>query len=443
MEYSAVDLSPVKKKVTFKITPEDVDNAIAGAVNRYRTSARINGFRKGKVPPAVIEKLYHDKVYADARQALISGHLAEALAKMDVQPCSSLDVSTDAESLARGHEYAFSVEFEIYPGFEIPDYQGIEVDQVKTEVADEEVNSVIDRLLQSKASLVHSEYKGPVIDGQIANINFQAYENGQARADIHAENFDMDVVEDTIDDFERLVRSIHVGEEKEGEVHFPEDFFVKKLAGKTLVMKVRLNAIKERELPVLDDDFARTLGFDNVDKFRGSVFETCRRSRENLNKGRTEKTILDTLLQKTDFALPESIVNTQLRIIIGDLAARLEMQGRTLGALGKSAEELEKEFMPQAERMARDQIILLAIARKEGLSVSENEVLGHIYRESIMNGQDFATLKGQYENSGMIHILHDRLLADKTMDLIYDKAVITYVDKPVPEVDEKADAGTI
>ena len=247
------------------------------------------------------------------------------------------------------------------------------------------------------------------------------------------ENFDLALGEhQALEDFEALVKTIPYGQEGEGEIRFPDDFIAKDLAGKTVTMKVKVHAVKERKLPELNDDLAKSLGLDNVDKLKETITRSYTQSRENLNKSAAQKTMLDRLLKMVDFPLPESLLDIQMRTLLTDLKARLERQGKGLESLGKSPEELRKEMLPQAEELARIQVLLLSIAKKEGLEVSDQEVNTHIYQESLRSGEDFKALRESYERSGLIFVLRDRLLADKAMDRIYAKAKVTEVEPREP-----------
>lgn len=432
VEYSAEDLSPVKKKIVITTEPQEVEAAIMGAVALYKTSVQLDGFRKGKVPASVIEQRFRDKIYEEARQDLINVHINEVMQNLDVQPLSGINVD-GAEALERGKGYAYSIEFEVLPTFDLPPYEGMEVEQEKVEVKEQEVADVIERIRRDRAQLVPVDGAGPAVDGQVASIDFAAYENGQPLEGVKAENFDLALGEhQALEDFEALVKTIPYGQEGEGEIRFPDDFIAKDLAGKTVTMKVKVHAVKERKLPELNDDLAKSLGLDNVDKLKETITRSYTQSRENLNKSAAQKTMLDRLLKMVDFPLPESLLDIQMRTLLTDLKARLERQGKGLESLGKSPEELRKEMLPQAEELARIQVLLLSIAKKEGLEVSDQEVNTHIYQESLRSGEDFKALRESYERSGLIFVLRDRLLADKAMDRIYAKAKVTEVEPREP-----------
>lgn len=440
MEYSAEDISPVRKKVVITTEPQEVEAAIMGAVALYKTSVQVDGFRKGKVPASVIEQRFRDKIYEEARQDLINVHINDVMQKLDVSPLSGLDVDTP-DTFDRGKGFSYTIEFEVLPTFDLPPYEGMDVEQEKVVLDEKEVQDVLDRILRDRAKLVPIDGTGPAVDGQVATVDFAAFDNGEPIEGVKAESFDLALGErQALEDFEALVKTVKYGEEGEGEIRFPDDFLAKDLAGKTVTMKVKVHAIKERQLPELNDELAKTLGLESVDKLKETIANSYIQSRTNLNKSAAQKNLLDGLLKMVQFELPPSLVETQMNTLLGDMAARLERQGRSLESLGKSIEELRKEAQPQADELARSQVLLLSIAKKEGLDVTDHEVTTQIYQLAMRTGEDFKSLREQYERSGMIFVLRDRMLADKAMDLVYAKANVKEVEPKAPEAGAAGDA---
>ena len=439
VEYKVEDVSPVKKKVSISIQPEEVTAAILGAVALYRNSVQIDGFRKGKVPTSIIEQRFHEKLYEEARQDLINVHINSVMQELSVSPLSGINVDGPA-TIERGKGYDYTIEFETLPVFDLPNYEGLEVEQEKVVIDQKEVQSVIDRLRRDKARFVPAEGDAPAVDGQVANVDFEAFDDGRPVPGIKAANFDLPLGEhQALDEFEALVKTIPAGSEGEGPISFPEDFLSKEVAGKTITMKVRVNAVKNVELPELDDEFARSMGVDSVEKLRQSLEKSYAQTRTSLVKGSAQKTLLDRLLKLVDFPLPETLVKIQQTTLLDDMAARLERQGRSLAALGKSEDELMAGFLPRAEELARSQVLLLSIAKKENLEVSDKEVQLQIYNECLRDGADFNQRREQYERSGLIFVLRDRMLADKAMDLIYSRAKVTEVEPKA--ADTEAEVG--
>ena len=441
MEYKTEELSPVKKKVVVTAEAQEVEAAIMGAIALYKTSLQLDGFRKGKVPAAVIERKFHDKIYEEARQDLVNVHLNEIMQSLGVSPVSGINFDGSG-MLERGSDYTYSIEFEVLPAFDLPLYEGMEEEQDKVVVKDGEVNEVIERIRRDNAALVPIDGLGPAVDGQVATLDFAAYEDGKPLENVKAENFDLAVGErQALEDFEALVKTIPYGQESEGEIHFPDDFIAPHLAGKTVTMRVKVHAIKERQLPELDDELAKKMGINTIDELRTKIADSYTKSRTELNKSATQKKLLDKLLSLTDFPLPESMVDIQVNTLLATRKSRLERAGKSLESLGKSMEELRKDVLPKAREITRCQVLMLTIAKKEGLEVSEQEINSHIYQASLQSGDDFNALRAQYERSGMIFALRDRLLADKAMELVYAKARITEVEPSENKETGGADKG--
>ncbi|MEG2172969.1 MAG: trigger factor [Desulfovibrionaceae bacterium] len=430
MEYILEDISPVKKKVQITVDPKEVEAAILAAVAVYRTTLQMDGFRKGKVPASVVEKRFHEKIYQEAKQDLVNVHINEVVTQLAVSPISSIDF--DGKDMVRGEAYVYSISFEVLPPFDLPGYEGLEVDEEKAEVKDAEVDEVVNRILRDRSDLVPVEGKGPAVDGQVVELDFAAFENGVALEGISAQNFQLSLGErQALDAFEDLVKTIPYGEEKEGEVTFPADFIAKDLAGKTVTMKVKVHAIKERKLPGMDDTLAKSVGYENVEKLRAGIVDSYMKSRKDLNKAAAQKTLLDRLLKMVDFVLPESMVETHTHTLVAETRARLERQGKSLESIGKTLEQLVADARPEAENITRVQVFLLTVAAKEGLEVTEQEVDQHLYQMCHRSGEDFKEVKDAYARSGMIFTLRDRLLSDKAMDAIYAKSTVTEVEPKV------------
>lgn len=423
MEYSVEDISPVKKKISVRALPGEVDAAIGAAVAVARESTRLDGFRKGKVPPSIIENRFHDHIYNEARQDLINAHLNQILNALSLNPVSGIEMEGADEPLKKGGEFAYTMEFEVMPDFQLPPYEGMEVEQEETVVDPGAIEAIFERMRRENATMEPVPGNAPAKDGEIANIDFEAFENGQPVPGAKAMNFDLEIgARQSLPEFEKLVKGIPVGNTAEEKITFPPDFIAESLAGKTVDMKVRVNAVKKLVLPELDDEFAKKMEVESLEKLREGVGKAYEVSSGQLHKSVAQKKLLDQMLKLCDFPLPPSYVDLQARFLLGDMGARLERHGKSLKSLGKSLDELLAEMRPQAETMAREQILLLGIAKKEGLEVQPNEVTREIYNNCARSGEDFRSTMHDMEQSGLIFQVRDRLLADKAMDLVYAKA---------------------
>ena len=436
MQYTTEDLTPVKKKITVTVPAEECDAALSAAIAMYRTSITLDGFRKGKVPASIIEKRFHTEIYKEATTDLVNVHINEIVTENKLVPVSRIDY--DGGDMERGADFVYSITFEVMPTFDLPAYEGFEVEQEEAEVNEEEISAVVERVRLNMAEVVTvGEARSPV-DNDIAVIDFEAVdEKGAPIAGIKADNFQLTLGQgQTLPDFETLVKGMKPGDASEGPVAFPADFFNPEFAGRTVTMKAKLHALKERKLPELDDAFAQKAGgFENMEKLRDSVRQSYMKSREDLNKSTAQKSLLDSLLKLVDFPVPDSLLESHVNIIVGDMQDRLERQGKNLASLGKSLEAVREEAKPEAEMRARSHIFLLAVARATNLAVSEQEVDLMLRRMAMQGGQDYNTIKDYYTKNNLLFALRDRMLADKGMDEVYSKASV----KLVPP--KKADPG--
>ncbi len=435
MEYTVEDVSPVKKKINIQVPTEEVHAALSAATAMYSKDVELKGFRKGKVPSSVVEGRFKKQIYNEATTDLINVHINQVMSEMQFNPLSRIDV--DAGLLERDQEFNYSVSFEVAPEFELPPYKGITIEEEEVQVDTGEVDQVINRIRDNMAEMVVMDEERPPRDNEAVVIDFEAFDDGKPIEGVKADNFQMTLGEGgALPDFEELVKELKPGETGTRNITLPEDFLNKELAGKPVLMQVTLHSIKEKKLPDVDDELAQKAGgFDSVDKLREVIEQSYKSTRKELHKSSAQKKALDDLKARVDFELPESLIQGRIQQKISDLQSQMEKKGKSLDSLGKSREELEEQFRPEAEDMAKSQLFLLAVANAEGLTVGEEEMDAYIQKQAQSGGQDPAELKKFYQDNNLMFALKDSLLADKAMDFIYQNAEI----KMVPP--EKSPAG--
>lgn len=438
MEYVVEDVSPVQKSVKVTVGPEEVNASLAGSVALAQSEAQMPGFRKGKIPADVVEKKFRDHIYKEARENLINVHINEIFEKTGLKPLGGLNIRGDEKPLEKDKEYVYSIDFEVLPEFETPRYEGLSVEEVKAEVKPENLEKLYERMRRDRAKIKPVEGAAPPRDGQIANVDFEFFDGGEPIKDLKVADFNLELGKgEALPDFEKLVKGIPAGNTGEGEIEFPADFIDPRLAGKKVTARVKVRAVKERELPPLDDEFAKSVGMENLEKLKELITKSYLENAKKLNRGAAQRKLLDSMLKTVDFPLPPSMVAMQIRLLLAELAANLEASGRGLEALGKTKEALYEDYRPQAEDIVRSQILLLAIAKKEDLEVSDQELARNIYEDCLRKGDDFKTVFENLERTGMLFHVRDRLLADKAMDLVYAKADVKEVEEPSGDEAEK------
>jgi len=427
MKYDVQDISPVERKISVTVPAEEANAAILTTIALYKTKYDVKGFRKGKAPASVIEGKFRGQIYNEATTDLINYHINDILNQLKLTPMSRINV--DAGLLARDEEFTYTLGFEIAPQFDLPTYIGLDVDEERVEVKDEEVAEVERRILDNQAKpKVISDVREPK-DGEIVTVSFGAYRDGEVISGIKAENFELTLGEgQALPEFEELIKTLTTGQSGEKDITFPADFINTELAGQTVTMKITLHAVKVKELPEMGDDVAKKAGFENVEKMREAIRQSYQESRKQLHKSAAQKKLLDGLVKLLDFPLPPSLVEDRIDRLIKDLEYRLDRKGKNLLSLGKTMEQLREEYRVEAEQSARAELLLLAVADKEGLSVNPQELDAALNRLAMQTRQDFMELKRYYEENNLVVALKDRLLMDKAMEFIYSKAQRREID---------------
>ena len=427
MEYTVTQISPVKTQINVSVPAEEATAALSTAVALFRSKADIKGFRKGKVPSSVVEQRFKKEIVSEATTDLINVHINDIMGELKLAPLAGLDVSEAA--LAKGEPLSYTFSFEHAPAFELPEYKGQSIEEEDVIVSDADIDAVIERVRKNLAEVAPISDNRTPVDGDVVSVTFEAFENGVAVPGVRAENFEMTLGEgQSLADFEALVKTVPAGSEGEGEMTFPADFINTDLAGRTVTMKVAVHVIKVRTLPPVDDELAKKAGnFEGLDKMREAITMSYKKSREDLHRSSAQKKLLDKLLAALDFPLPPTAVEQQLGQMVQEFVGQLERRGKSLESTGKSLAEIEGELRSQAEELVKTQIYLSAVAAKEELTVTPQEMDAFFYRLSTQVGQDVILLKRYYEDNGMMIMGRDKLLADKAADLIYASALVTKV----------------
>lgn len=429
MEYKVENLSSVKSRIDVEIPASEVNSTLAATANSYKNSIQIPGFRKGKVPMPLIEKRFHDEIYNEARQKIYEENVEELLTKIDLHPLSGFVIKNEDKPIEKDQIYRYSFEFEHLPKFELPEYKGLSVEQTKVIPNPAAVDQAIMRLKKLGSKLVRLDTQEPPKEGQIANINFEIVENGEIIKDHSANDFDLDIGSGLgIPDLETLVKGTPVGHTTEKEITFEPDFADKVLAGKTVTLRIKVNHVSEYDFSTFDKIVEKNN--NSYEQLVKTLEDSYKAEMEDINASVAKQKLLDSLLKMTDFELPEIFLEFEIDRALANMEQQLKEQGKSIKALGKTIEELKEQVKPQAEQRARGQTFLMAVADKENLEVSDEDVAQNIYDNCQRSGHNFYEVVDSMKKNGLIYRLKNNLLADKAMDFIYDKANVTFVDPP-------------
>ncbi|MFP5222154.1 MAG: trigger factor [Acidobacteriota bacterium] len=436
MDYTVTEVSPVETKIEVKVPAEEINASLMATTAIYRQNMDLRGFRKGKVPSSIVESKFRTQIMREAANDLMNVHINEIMSNLKYLAIAKLDVSP--VELVKDKDIDYVITFEHCPNFELPVYEGLEVEEEEALASDAEVGQVIERIRGNLAELkVVKEARLPQ-DGDVVVVSFNATENGEPVPGVRAENFQLSLGEgQALEDFEALVKKTMPGSDNTGTMSFPADFINQDLAGKTVDLNITVHIIKEKELPLIDDELAKKAGsFEGLEKLKEAISKSYVQSRQQLFKAAAQKKLLDAMLASVDFPLPPSLVEEQINLLVDDAKHKIERTGKAPEALGKSDEELRKEFEPKALEIVKSQLLLIKLSDKEGIETTPQEMDAYFMQVASRTGQDVLAVKQHYEQNGLVIPVRDKILADKAMELVYSKAKVTKV--PVKEAEAKA-----
>lgn len=364
-------------KLTIEVAPEELEKAIEGAYQKNKGKISISGFRKGKVPRQMIERMYGKEVfYEDAVNALIPEAYEKAVDECEEEIVSSPKI--EVEQVEAGKPFIFTAEVALKPEVKLGKYKGVKVEKADTEVTDEEVDKEIDKERESNARNIDVTDRA-VKDGDIVTLDFEGFVDGTAFEGGKGENYPLTIGSGTfIPGFEEQLVGAEIGKETEVNVTFPEDYQAEDLKGKAAVFKCTVKEIKEKELPTLDDEFASEVSeFETLAEYKADVKGRLEERKAKAAREAKEAAVIEEIIKDSDMEIPEAMIETQQRQMIDEFAQRIQMQGLTLEQYfqftGASYDQMIEQVKPQAEKRIQSRLVLEAVAAAEKIEATEED----------------------------------------------------------------------
>lgn len=366
-------------KLTIEVSAEDVEKALQQAYLKERKRISLPGFRKGKVPRQVIEKMYGPEVFYDeAANHMISEAYGKAYDECELEIASQPKV--EIVQLEKGKPFIFTAEVAVKPEVALGEYKGLKVDKVSAEVTDEEVDAEIEKERERNARTVDVTDRA-VQDKDQITLDFEGFVDGEAFEGGKGEDYPLTIGSGAfIPGFEDQLVGAEIGKETEVKVTFPEEYQAKELAGKEAVFKCTVKTIKVKELPELDDEFASDVSEEGetMEEYKAEVRGKLKERKEREAKEKKENQVVEQAVANAEIDLPEPMVDLQARQMADDFARRIMQQGMTLEQYfqftGLSEEKMMEELKPQAEKRIRTRLVLEAIVAAENIEVSDERL---------------------------------------------------------------------
>lgn len=401
-------------KLTIEVPAEELEKALESAFQKNKNKISVPGFRKGKVPRAMIEKMYGPAIfYEDAANELIPAAYEKALDECEEEIVSAPKV--DVVQIEKGKVFIFTAEVALKPEVTLGTYKGVKVEEADVAVTDEEVDAQIQTERENSARTINVEDRA-VKAGDITTIDFEGFVDGVAFDGGKGTDYPLTIGSGSfIPGFEEQLIGAEIGKETEVNVTFPEDYHAADLAGKPAVFKCTVKAIQEKELPELDDEFASEVSaFDTLEEYKADVKKTLEIKKADAAKSAKETAVIDAVIENATMEIPDAMVETEQRQMIEEFAQRIQMQGLTMEQYmqftGMTPQVMMEQTKPQALKRIQSRLVLEAVAKAENLSASE---------------EDFeAEIKDMAEKYQMEADKVKELLGEKGKDQVYEDLAI-------------------
>lgn len=408
MSYQVEDLGKNMKKLTIEASVEEFEQAIEKAYLKNKNKINIQGFRKGKAPRIIIEKMYGAEVfYEDAANELIPSAYEKAAQECGLEIVSRPEI--DVTQMEKGQPFIFTAEVAVKPEVTLGEYKGVEVAKQDTAVTEQELEEELNRVREQNSRTITVDNR-PVQDGDITIIDFEGFVDGVPFEGGKSENYSLTIGSHSfIDTFEEQLIGKNIGEQSEVHVTFPEEYHAKDLANKQAVFQVTVKEIKTKELPELDDDFAQDVSeFDTLEEYKKSVEASLQEKKEKAAKAAKENEAIEKVIENASMEIPDAMVDTQKRQMAEEFAQRVQMQGLTLEQYfqftGSNANKLMESLAPQALKRIQTRLVLEAVVKAENIEVTEEELEKEISDLAVsyqMEAEKLKELIGEKEKESM------------------------------------------
>ena len=414
-------------KLTIEVSAEDLEKAMQSAYQKAKGRISIPGFRKGKAPRKMIEQMYGKGIFLeDAVNALIPEHYSKALSECELEIVSQPQI--DVTQMEPGKALIFTAEVAVKPEVTLGEYKGVEVPKAEIEVTEEEIEAAIKREQEKNSRTITVEDRAAE-EGDIVTIDFEGFVDGEAFEGGKGEAYPLTLGSHTfIPGFEEQLVGAKTGDHVEVNVTFPEEYQAKELAGKAAVFQCDVKKIEAKELPELNDDFAKDVSeFDTLAEYKEDVKKNLTESKEKEALRAKEDAAIEKIIENAELEIPEAMLDTQCRQMMDDFGRRMQSQGLSMEQYfqftGQTAEKMMEDMKPQALKRIQTRLVLEKIVEVENIQPTEEEVNEEISKMAAMYKMEADKLK---------ELVGEREMEQMKKDMAVQKAV-TFVAEAAKE----------
>ncbi len=428
MKAEVESISPVKKKLIVEIPPDEVAREEEAALKDIRRKVTIPGFRRGRAPLSVIRRYYGERVLGDVISRLIQESYRETLDREEIVPVS--DAEIEIQSVPPEGPLSYTAVVEVRPVVEPREYTGFALKKERVRVEETEVEAELEAIRRQRATYEPAPEDHEAAEGDLVVIDYQGTLDGEPFEGGTGEDRTVLLGSGTlVPGFEEGLLGARTGEERTVDVAFPEDHPNRDVAGRTARFRVTVKEVKVRRLPDLDDEFAREVAdVQTLDELRDRIRQGILREKERRAEERFRDHVIDTLLEANPFEVPPTLVRSQQARSMGRFQEDLARRGLSLDALGIEGDRLEEAHRRGAERTVRWAFLVQAIARKEGIEISDQDVEQRIREIAEADGRPYETIRAFFDQEERMRGLRSWLLEKRVLDWVVERSTVEEVE---------------
>ena len=426
MSVQVENLEKSMAKLTIEVAADEFEAALNKAYQKSKNKINLPGFRKGKAPRAMIEKMYGAGIFVeDAANIIIPDAYESAAKESELEIVAQPEIAV--EQAEKGKPFIFTATVAIKPDVTLGDYKGIEVEKKEAEVSEDEISAEIDRVRESNARMITIDDRATQ-DGDTVVIDFDGYVDGEQFEGGKAEDYTLVLGSHSfIDNFEDQLVGKNIGDDVEVNVTFPEQYQAEELQGKPALFKVKIKEIKVKELPELDDDFAQDVSeCDTLDAYKVEVKSKLVKTKEDDIKREKEDAVIEKIIENATMEIPEQMVDAQTRQMTQEFAQRLQSQGLSLEQYmqftGLTPQKMQEELKPQALKRIQSRLVLEAVVEAEKIEATQEDIEKEIENMAKMYQMEADKLKELVGEEEKKQIALD-MAVQKAVEFVVDAAV--------------------
>lgn len=431
MQINVEEVSALTRKMTVTLPETQVSQELESAYRKLNSEVSLKGFRKGKVPRQVLEKNYRARVEYELAEKLIQGSYFDALGQSKLDAVVHPDIRE--QKFTEDGSFVYVAEVDVRPQFELTAYKGLEIEQAELEVPEEEIARELEALRKQLAPLQSVEDR-PIEEGFLAVIDFQGYHEGKPVKQVVGEDYSIDVGAGRYGkEFEDKLIGLKKGDDSSQEIDFPDNFTNPIMAGKKIEFKIKIKDVKERLLPILDDEFAKEVGeeFAGLEALREHIRDKKLQTRKDGQRGDLVDKMMKALIEGHDFEIPPRLVAYEIEAMIKELENNLERQGMSLDSAGLNRDALVEQYKAAAQARVKGDFLLKKVAEKEEIKLENEDIDKGFSRIAEQYNMPVSEVKQYFSRRDDLLPFMAELLNEKILDFLLGAAVIKTVPAEV------------